>query len=198
VDRYSQRFDFKEFDEYWLNCLNEALPSKYWSNRSDERYDRLLASDPVLEDVTEKRFSKSVIESWPARLLQDALAPDAILIQAFESWLRDFRKNSPLPIGRAGKPALNLKITSAHLDSWTNYNILAVLDLDLYDKAKKRRKLTHPKLFEKLNPKVVDEVVDIEGGPNPEGWGIEARSKAEEALGCLYSLIAQAKFSRMN
>jgi hypothetical protein len=44
VDRYSL---FKEtFDEYWLNYLDEALPSKYLNNRSDERYERLLASDP--------------------------------------------------------------------------------------------------------------------------------------------------------
>jgi hypothetical protein len=202
VNRYSQtgRSDAKKlFDKYWDNYLDEALPSKYWNNKPDERYEGLLPSDVVFQDVTHlapsndlgnRLISTFAIENSSARLLQvDVLAPDAILIRAFESWLRNFRKKNPLPIRRRGKRALNLKITPEHLKSWTNYNILAVLDLDLYAGAKKWRKLSYSRLFEKLSP-----VVHRSGSPNPEGWGVEARNKAREGLGCLYSLIAQAKF----
>ena len=75
------------------------------------------------------------------------LAPDTNLIQAFDSWLRKLRESSPLAIRRRGRPALNLEITKAHLHSWTQYNILSVLDLDLYDKAKQDRKSEPSRTF---------------------------------------------------
>jgi hypothetical protein len=201
VDRYSQiedpEFEFK-VDEYWLNYLDEALPSKYWSNRSKKQHEGLLA-DPVLEDITHlaladgfgnRPISTFAIEYCSARLLQvNALAPDAILIRAFKSWLRNLRKRSPLPFGRRGKPGLNLEITPAHLASWTNYNILAVLDLDRYDRVKKRKKLSYRKLFEKFNPEGCQKI-----DRTPEEWVKEARNKARNALGCLYPLIVQTKF----
>ena len=186
--------DFDRFNEYWLIYLDEALPCKYSSNKSDERYQQLLASDPLLEDVTHlalrnnhgyRPISTFAIENTSARLLQiNIIAPDTILISAFKSWLRKLRESTPLPIRRRGKPALNLEITKEHLHSWSQYNILAVLDLDLYDKARNHKKQSNREMFEKLNPK----------GKRPaEEWTVEARGKAQEALGCLYPLIAQAK-----
>lgn len=195
VDRSLAFKEFNWLNGYWLNYLDEALPSKYSSNKSDDRYQQLLASDPVLEDVTHlalpdangfRPISTFAIENTSARLLQiNILAPDTILISAVKSWLRKFRKSSPLPIRRRGKPGLNLEITKDHLHSWSQYNILAVLDLDLYDKARGHKKQSNRELFEKLNPK---------GDRSAEEWGVEARGKAQEALGCLYPLIAQAKF----
>src|SRR5262245_10717511 len=79
VVRYLQigRSDAKKcFDKYWDNYLDEALPSKYWNNRSDQRYEGLLPSDPVLEDITHlalpdglgnRPISTFAIENYSAR-----------------------------------------------------------------------------------------------------------------------------------
>ena len=140
-------YNAANFDGYWAAYLDEALPCNYSKDKTD-----LHTSIPVLEDITHLlrpgkggrlSIAPFAIDTIPVRVLQlNILAPDAILIDQVNRWLADVRKKNPLPIPRRGRPSLNAKITDQTLRSWSNYNILAVLDLDLYDKAKGRKRLT--------------------------------------------------------
>jgi hypothetical protein len=174
--------------EFWDNYQRAALPSEYIKNGRKTLHGRIL---PPLEDITSliKEGARSALNIeasfFPARILRvNPNTPDEALIQAFKEWLQELRKFDPLPVVRPGRKGLNVRITDKHLKSWTEYKVLAVIDLDLCAAVFGVPKLSHEALCDLLLPP--------EKEVGPKDWGSEAREKAEEAKESIDLLIAQA------
>jgi hypothetical protein len=168
----------------WDEYLRVALPCNY---RKVPPQARTL---PLLEDITAQiaRLGKdqAAIHFGVRFLRVNRLVPDKHLKQAFDNWLRQSRISAPRGVSRRGRPSSNITITSQHLKSWTAYNILGVMDLDVCATLFGFRRLSHEKLCDYLiDPEKVGDV-------GPKDWGREARRKAEEAKESLDLLIAQA------
>jgi hypothetical protein len=111
-------------------------------------------------------------------------ASDADLKKHFAAWLAEQRATrSPLSARRPGRPATNVAITPNHFKSWTEYNVLAVLDLDFCAQVFGISPLTHEKL--------ADLFLECDSDIFAKEWGRAARAKAKEARGCLDVLAAQ-------
>jgi hypothetical protein len=180
----------EDFDrEAWPLYLGQVLPCHY--ETTADNVGSPISRRPI-EDVTRltlpDEYGVRPIGQWslehsPIRLLSvDPRVPEEVLRQAFDKWLRGVREIMPRPVTRRGRPALNVRIDQNHLRSWSQYNILAVFDLDLYDKAKGLRLLTNQALGKLLGSSAYG---------NPEEWGRDARAKTTEAFECLELLTAQ-------
>jgi hypothetical protein len=179
-------------DEYWTNYLNDALPRNYSSGVPRG------TMPPPLQDITALLMKqdndiysglKSVTNFFHDRILRvSPSAPDNALTQAFAEWLQELRKFDPLPVSRRGPHATNVSITDQHLKSWTEYKVLAVIDLDFCATVFGVSKLSHEALCDLLLPP--------EKEVGPKDWGREARRKAEEAKESLDLLTAQARFEQ--
>jgi hypothetical protein len=145
---------------------------------------------PLLEDITEQiaGLDKDEASAWAihfgVRFLRvNRIVPNKDLKQAFDRWLRKSRIRAPRRMSRRRRPSSNVIITSRRLKSWTAYNILGVMDLDLCATLFGVRRLSHQELCDYLiDPKRLGKV-------DPKDWGRTARIKAEEAKQSL--LIAQ-------
>ena len=94
-----------------------------------------LRTLPPLADITPQiaRLGKdhAAIHFGVRFLRVNRIVPDNHLKQAFDNWLRESPVSAPQGVSRRGRPSSNIMITSQHLKSWTAYNILGVMDLDL-------------------------------------------------------------------
>ena len=124
--------------EFWDNYLRAVLPREYIKSGRKTLHGRTL---PPLEDITSliKKNARSTLNIdaiFPARILRvNPNTPDEALIGAFKEWLQELRKFDPLPVVRPGHKGLNVRITDEHLKSWTEYKVLAVIDLDFCAKV---------------------------------------------------------------
>jgi hypothetical protein len=120
-----------------------------------------------------------------ARYLEINLrSSDTQINKAFADWLVEQRTKSPLPLKKPGRKYTNIEVTHDHLESWTRYYVLAVLDLDFYAKIGEI-KLSHERLYELL-------VSPDEEAKIMKDWGRAARKKAKEAMQCVDLLIDAA------
>jgi hypothetical protein len=186
----------ENFDrEAWPLYLGQVLPCHYETTAGnvESPTSRFPIEDVTRLSVPDENGVRPIgqwsLEHSPIRLLSvDPRVPEEVLCEAFEKWLRGVREIMPRPVTRRGRPTLNIRIDQNHLRSWSQYNILAVFDLDLYDKAKGLRLLTNEALGKLLGSSAYG---------NPEEWGREARAKTTEAFECLELLTAQIE-SGMN
>jgi hypothetical protein len=136
-------------------------------------------------------YLKTITHFFGTRILRvNPNTPDEALIQAFKEWLQQQRKFDPLPVVMPGHKGLNVRITDKHLKSWTEYKVLAVIDLDFCAKVFGVSNLSHEALCDLLLPP--DCPLAKEDSPELRDWGREARRKAEEAKESIDLLIAQA------
>jgi hypothetical protein len=179
----------EERASFWHGYLAEVLPCNFGVGLELKGG---ITLPPPIVDITEKcsrgrtPISKFEMQIFGTRVLAvNPNAPDPVLKNHFENWLKEQRKRSPLPAKRAGTPTTNLKITNKHLSSWRKYNVLAVLDLDFCAEVfvTNNKRLTHEMLagdFLKCRSKV-----------DSKEWGRNARAKAKEAMQCRGLLEAQ-------
>ena len=191
----------------WGDYLNDVVPSRY--SEHPDRF-RLQQNFEVSEEITicdvsgfylrpatseyeELMISLrddlgSTFRRWEQSLLKllvvNPYAPDESLKRDFALWLEEIRPMYPIPVQKRGPKPTNIastEITPVIIESWKNYNVLAVIDLDIY-----------AVLFgeEQLSYKAVSDIV---AEFSDKDWGRRARDKAKEALGCAYALMAQAK-----
>jgi hypothetical protein len=184
-------FDQKGYwDAYFCDSrlanAQEPLNSTFPSGRGPTR------SIP-LDDITdETRHNPEVagrmmaldIVNFGLRILTvDLGAADPVLIKAYRSWLANCRKQRPSPVKRRGPRSMNKVVSQDRLDSWSDHQVLAVLDLDFFALLFASGRLTHEALCDLLTEKPV----------GPKDWGKMARKRAREALDAVDSLLSQVQ-----
>lgn len=193
--RYPSKAPDAEKAKFWDTYLADVLPSNIGENRKlpiGWDHEGLLTQPPCIADITvesskglvglvqalryERQFSNIRI------LTVNMTAPDKGIKQAFADWLREQRRQSPMPARRRGKPSANFEITDDHLKSWARYKVPAVLDLDFYAQVFGIKPLSHEQLAKLL---------ECDDDYDPKEWGRNARAKAAEAMGCVGVLAAQ-------
>jgi hypothetical protein len=117
-------------------------------------------------------------------LLVNPQASDEVLLTSFPSWIQKIREQRPLGIRRRGRKTINKAISVSDFESWSRYQILAVLDLDF-----------HAELFgePKLSYAALADVLRASSEVDATEWGRAARKKAKYALGCAEVLLSQAQ-----
>jgi hypothetical protein len=163
--------------EFWDNYLRVVLRREYIENGRKTSHGRTL---PAVEDITNliNHDDASALEPkaifFGTRILRiNTNTPDDALIQGYRQFLTQVRKFDPPPVARAGRHGLNARITDKHLESWTEYKVLAVIDLDFYAKVFGVSKLSDEVLCDLLLPPEKD--VEL-----LKDWGRAARRKAEK------------------
>jgi hypothetical protein len=170
--------------------LHPSLPCNFVLHPSGSDHETWVTPPPPIVDITDKCAggSTQIVSPFEMQifgtrvLIINTCAPDTVLIKQFNDWVREQRKRSPLPATRRGKPSANVEITDDHIGSWSRYNVLAVLDLDLYAQVFGIKPLSSESLGKFL---------ECNRDSNAKNWGRAARAKAAEAVRYLDVLTAQ-------
>jgi hypothetical protein len=172
----------------WRDYLAAVLPRNLglYPAGSDPKS---TTPSPLL-DITENCCSGQVpisefeIQNLGTRILAVNLsASDTVLIKQFIDWLKHERERSGLPLKRRGRSSANVEVTISHLSNWRQYNVLAVLDLDLCAHVFGVAPLTYEVLGR--------DFLGCSSKVDPKEWGRAARAKAKEFTKCLGLLESQ-------
>ena len=144
--------------DFWETYLSIARPCNHCKLLIGRKELRTL---PLVEDITtgmddwdeDKAASENVVtQFFGARIVRiNVNAPDSDLKEALKKFIQELRRHHPLPVRRRGRRSSNVMITDeGHLASWTSYNVLGVIDLDLCSKVFNIPKLSYEKLCDIL------------------------------------------------
>lgn len=202
--------DFKSKDDYWEHYLLHSNPKNIDYLLKDKEYNWFCGKFYSVEEVPESAFESpegvqvidgfirlpvnaqtaemitvAVISSRQKVLLINPEAPDTEIRREFEAWLAQLRSECPLPIKRRGPKATSVEVTEAHLKSWSDYRVLACLDLDFWAELFGKPRISHEKLCEMFMGPYFD--------GNAKEWGRSARRQVDVALGSIMLLGFRAR-----
>lgn len=97
----------------------------------------LLYSEPISELATPLTVEEADFDDEDACLWINLEAPDGVLIEVFRKWLREKRKEKPIPVKQTGRwNPENVHIDNRHhLARWIEYQIIPLCDLQLWGQA---------------------------------------------------------------
>jgi Family of unknown function (DUF6387) len=182
--------------EFWSAYWNRVSPKLYFDRKRTNDEQNIPGREAPVREVTQDLLLGSDAEmlsliTWQVVfpgmrvLLINPWAGDSALQTNFKLWLEQMRKHHTTPIKRRGRKGANIELTEQHFDSWANYNILAVFDIDFWCEVFEEKRASAEELHALINPEHRDY----------KDWSKKARAKVKDAIAMREYLLTQAQRS---